>query len=210
MIHRAALATFAALTLLAGCGKSAVVAPVAPLAAAAVNAQSERAYPVEDLLGVGDAYGAKLRKLGIKDTGGLLDATTTTYKRHQLADASGIPYTVVVKLGEAVGLMELYGIGVRQANLLQAVGVASVAELAQRDPKNLTQRVGQANAYTPHFVDHTPGLTTVTSWIQEAKAAVTPAPTPSDAPSTAPTPPSASVAPAPPDPSTLQPRVKGH
>jgi nucleotidyltransferase/DNA polymerase involved in DNA repair len=158
----------AAVALLAGCHS----APTAPLAANAVSAQSVdalRAYPVEEMLGIGPVYGEKLRKAGIKDTGDLLDATANRYRRHKLADDTGIPYANVLKLAQKVALMKIDGIGVRQSNLLQAVGVDSVNELARRDPDNLAERVAQANAFKPHFVDGTPSLATVTKWVAQAK-----------------------------------------
>ncbi|MDB5102071.1 MAG: putative cytosolic protein [Cyanobacteria bacterium RYN_339] len=158
----------AAVALLAGCH----AAPTAPLASTTVAAQSVdalRAYPVEDMMGIGPVYGAKLRKAGVKDTGDLLESTSNRYRRHKLADDTGIPYANVLKIAQKVALMKVDGVGVRQSNLLQAVGVDSVTELARRDADNLAERVAQANAFKPHFVDGTPSLATVTKWIAQAK-----------------------------------------
>lgn len=158
----------AAVVLLAGCHAN----PTAPLAASTVSTESVdalRSYPVENILGIGPVYGDKLRKAGVKNTADLLEATSNRYRRHKLADDTGIPYANVLKLAQKVALMKIDGIGVRQSNLLQAVGVDSVSELARRDADNLAERVAQANAFKPHFVDGTPSLATVTKWIAQAK-----------------------------------------
>jgi predicted flap endonuclease-1-like 5' DNA nuclease len=166
--------------ILAGCGAAPTPVKAAPIASSANQAEAvNRGYPVEDLLGVGPAYGDKLRKQGVKDTSALLTATLNPYRRHKLAEGTGIPYPIVLRLAQAVELMKIDGVGVRQANLLQAIGVESVAELAQRDVKNLTDRLEEANAFKPHFVDHAPSLNVVAGWIGQAIVlwAAPPAPT---------------------------------
>jgi predicted flap endonuclease-1-like 5' DNA nuclease len=128
-----------AFVLLSGCGTAPgpLQSHAKTLATSTLSAASARAYPVEDLLGVGPTYGEKLRKSGVKDTSALLTATDNSYRRHKLADDTGIPYPIVLRLSQSVELMKIDGVGVREANLLQAIGVESVAELAQRDVKNL-------------------------------------------------------------------------
>lgn len=189
-----------ATALLAGCGHA--PAGVAPMTAAAQalhaqSAPSQRPVPVEQMLGIGQAYGAKLRGAGVTDTGALLAATDTTYKRHKLADATGIPYDLVVHMSEQASLMRVDGVGVREANLLCAVGVNSMAELAQRDPQSLANRVTVANAFAPHFVDRTPSVQQLAQWIGLAKLTVAidkidgqpqPAPSPSTDPNAPPPP----------------------
>jgi predicted flap endonuclease-1-like 5' DNA nuclease len=120
-------------------------------------------------MGVGKVYGTKLREAGVKNTAQLLEETSTRYRRQQLAKETGIPYGNVLKLAQKVSLMKIDGVGVRQSNLLQAVGVETVVELARRDVKNLTERIGIANAFKPHFVDRTPSEATVDKWIEAAK-----------------------------------------
>jgi predicted flap endonuclease-1-like 5' DNA nuclease len=170
-----------AFVLLSGCGTAPgpLQSHAKTLATSTLSAASARAYPVEDLLGVGPTYGEKLRKSGVKDTSALLTATDNSYRRHKLADDTGIPYPIVLRLSQSVELMKIDGVGVREANLLQAIGVESVAELAQRDVKNLTDRLGEANAFKPHFVDHAPSLNVVAGWIGQAIVlwAAPPAPT---------------------------------
>lgn len=155
------------LGLLAGCGTPAPVAPVETLESGIVEA--DRSYKIEDLLGIGPVYGAKLREAGITNTQKLLDATTTRYKRQKLAEKTGVSYKLILAWAQKVELMKIKGIGPRQSNLLAAIGVASAKELAQRVPENLHERMGRANAFSPNFVDRTPSLNTVTKWVDAAK-----------------------------------------
>jgi predicted flap endonuclease-1-like 5' DNA nuclease len=156
-----------ALTAVTGCAKTA--APTVARTTAAAELEAERAYAIETVLGIGPAYGAKLKEAKITNTNKLLEATSTRYKRQQLAEQTGIPYKLVLQFAQKVAIMSIGGIGPRQSNLLAAVGVDSVQDLARRDPANLWERVGIANAFEPKFVGHTPSLETVTKWVAEAK-----------------------------------------
>ena len=158
----------ATLTAATGCAKQAL--PVAPRTQAAAELEAERAYSIETVLGIGPVYGAKLREAKLTNTQKLAEATKTRYKRQQLAEKTGIPYKLVLAWAQKVALMNIKGLGPRNSNLLAAVGVDSPAELAQRDPANLWERVGVANAFEPKFVAHTPSLATITKWVEAAKA----------------------------------------
>lgn len=155
------------LSLATGCAKQAM--PVAPQPQLAAELEAERAYGIETVLGIGPTYGAKLREAKITNTKKLAEATSTRYKRQKLAEQAGIPYKLVLAWAQKVALMNIKGLGPRNSNLLAAVGVDSPAELAQRDPAKLWERVGVANAFEPKFVGHTPSLETITKWIAEAK-----------------------------------------
>lgn len=176
MFHKSAWLALALLSVvpMTGCGAPASVS--APLAVAAAQDEDEldalRAYPVVDLLGVGQVYAERLAKAGVTNTDQLKARTATRTERERLARAADIPYGRLLPIAQAVELMRIKGIGVRQANLLQAVGVASVKELAQRVPANLHERVGIANNISRPFVQRTPGMTTVTRWVTEARTLV--------------------------------------
>ncbi len=155
------------LTAATGCAKQAL--PAAPRTQVASDLEAERAYSIETVLGIGPTYGAKLREAKITNTKKLAEATNTRYKRHKLAEQADIPYKLVLAWAQKVALMNIKGLGPRNSNLLAAVGVESPSELARRDPANLWERVGVANAFEPKFVGHTPSLATVTKWVEEAK-----------------------------------------
>lgn len=158
----------ASLGLFAGCGTPAPVANIEALESGIVEA--DRAYKIEDVLGIGPVYGTKLREAGITTTQKLQEATTTRYKRQKLAEKTGISYKLVLAWAQKVELMTIKGIGPRQSNLLAAIGITSSKELGRRVPQNLHDRLAIANTFTPKFVDRTPSLNTITKWIEAAKA----------------------------------------
>lgn len=161
-----------AAAMLAGCGRGPVTSVVAPKAAVAAptgQAEALRAYPVEKMVGIGPVYGGKLREAGIDHSAEFIDATKTRYARQKLAESTGIPYKVVLGLAQKAALMRIDGVGPRQSNLLAAIGVDSVNELAQRNAANLQDRMAQANAFKPHFVDHLPSVATVQKWVDAAE-----------------------------------------
>ncbi|MEB3298110.1 MAG: DUF4332 domain-containing protein [Candidatus Sericytochromatia bacterium] len=160
-------------SILAGCGApSPGVSSVTVATAVDDDLEALRAYPVIELLGVGAVYAERLAQAGVTHTDHLKARTGTRSARERLARASGIPYGRLLPIAQAVELMRIKGIGVRQANLLQAVGVASVKELARRVPSNLHDRIGVANRISRPFVQRAPGVTTVTRWVTDAKALV--------------------------------------
>ncbi|MNK71406.1 DNA repair and recombination protein RadA [compost metagenome] len=161
----------AALGLLAGCGTPAPIGNVANVETLESGiVEADRAYKIEDVLGIGPVYGAKLREAGVTNTEKLQKATTTRYQRQKLAETTGISYKLVLAWAQKVELMTIKGIGPRQSNLLASIGITSSKELARRVPANLHDRLGVANTFTPKFVDNTPSVNTVTKWIDAAKA----------------------------------------
>lgn len=152
-------------TVLAGCG-----APITTVATTSPTAvEAERAYNILDMQGIGPVYATKLRAAGLTNTDKFLAATQDRKARQELADKTGISYARILHWARKAELMRINGIGVKQADLLEAVGVDSVKELAQRNADNLAERLATANAFAPAFVKRTPSLTTVGSWIAAAK-----------------------------------------
>lgn len=161
----------AALGLLAGCGTPAPAGNMAVVEALETGiVEADRAYKIEDVLGIGPVYGAKLREAGVTNTEKLQKATITRHQRQKLAQTTGIPYKLVLAWAQKVELMTIKGIGPRQSNLLAAIGITSSKELARRVPANLHDRLAVANTFTPKFVDRTPTLATITKWVDAAKA----------------------------------------
>lgn len=158
---------FLSIGMLGGCGAAPTAAVVAPAAEAF---EAERAYKIEDLLGIGPVYGEKLRKLGITNTDKLLAACTTRHKRKGVAEQAGIPYKLVLAWAQKVELMKIKGVGPRGSNLLNAIFVQSVKDLAERNVENLHERVAIANTFKPKFLDNTPSPATLGKWIEAARA----------------------------------------
>ncbi|HEY9900253.1 MAG TPA: DUF4332 domain-containing protein [Pantanalinema sp.] len=164
---RLALIAMLAFGALAGCG----IPSGSPLSVAeSVDAEADRAYSIIDMQGIGPVYAAKLKEAGLSTTSKFLDATKTRKDRQVLSEKTGISYKLVLRWTRKADLMRISGVGVKQADLLEACGVASVKELAQRNAKNLTERVWAANNVAQPFVKGgTPTETRITAWIAAAK-----------------------------------------
>jgi len=124
---------------------------------------------IEDLEGVGPVLGAKLRDAGVQTTDDLLDKAGPAAGRRALADATGIGPEQLLKWTNHVDLYRLSGVGSEYADLLEASGVDSCAELAHRNPANLATTMAEANA-ARGFVRRLPTEETIAGWIEQAKS----------------------------------------
>jgi predicted flap endonuclease-1-like 5' DNA nuclease len=134
------------------------------------SARSEEAHAmkIEDLEGVGPVLGAKLRDAGVQTTDDLLEKAGSAAGRGALAAATGIGESQLLKWTNHVDLYRLSGVGSEYADLLEASGVDSCAELARRNPANLATTMAEANA-ARGFVRRLPTEATITAWIEQAK-----------------------------------------
>lgn len=150
------------------CAQPGAIAPSTSAAVSAVEAQ--RGYKIEDTLGIGPVYGTKLRGIGVSNTDKLLARAQTRNERKKLAEEAGVPYRLLLAWAQKTEIMNIHGIGPRGANLLNAVLVQSVKDLAHRDPVKLHERLAIANTFEPKFMKYTPSLATVTRWVEAAKS----------------------------------------
>jgi predicted flap endonuclease-1-like 5' DNA nuclease len=119
--------------------------------------------------GIGPVYGAKLDEAGVSTTEALLDKGGTARGRAEIAAATGIDEGKILTWVNHVDLMRLTGVGSEYADLLEAAGVDSPAELGHRNAANLTTTMAEANAARP-MVRQLPSEAQVQRWIDEAKA----------------------------------------
>lgn len=124
---------------------------------------------VEDVEGIGPVIGGKLRQAGISDTDGLLAAARTPTQRKELAGKSGLTVQQVLKFANMVDLYRINGIGSEYAELLEAAGVDTVPELAQRRADNLCRAMADLND-NKGLVRRIPAQAEVVRWIEQAKA----------------------------------------
>ncbi len=123
---------------------------------------------IEYVEGIGPAYGAKLKAVGINSPLDLLRKGATRKGRELIAEASGITITLVLKWVNHADLFRLKGIGSEYADLLEAAGVDTVVELAQRNPVNLHNKMVATNE-EKKLVRQMPSETQVEGWVNEAK-----------------------------------------
>ncbi|MEM7306278.1 MAG: DUF4332 domain-containing protein [Planctomycetota bacterium] len=123
---------------------------------------------IEEVEGIGPAYGEKLREAGIKDTDGYLEAAATAKGREALAEKTGITKTLILKWANMVDLFRINGVGGEFAELLEASGVDTVAELAQRRPDNLAAKMAEVNE-AKKLTRVVPSESQIEGWVAQAK-----------------------------------------
>jgi len=144
-----------------------VAAPVAEQAPMATP-DARRAYDLVDIEGIGPAYAEKLGALGLKTTDDLLNAGAGPKGREDLAASTGINDKLILRWVNMADLFRIKGVGEEYSDLLEAAGVDTVPELAQRRPENLSQKMAEVNEQK-QLVRRLPTEDQVASWIESAK-----------------------------------------
>jgi predicted flap endonuclease-1-like 5' DNA nuclease len=121
-----------------------------------------------DIEGVGPVYAGKLEKAGVATTEELLKVGATPKGRKEIAEKSGISETQVLEWVNRVDLARIKGVGSEYADLLEASGVDTVVELANRKPENLLAKMTEVNE-AKKLVRKLPVLTQVQDWVKQAK-----------------------------------------
>jgi predicted flap endonuclease-1-like 5' DNA nuclease len=158
----------AAAPVVASAEAPAPAAVVAAKAALVDESQGAHHLRVEDVEGIGPAYGERFAAAGIVTTDDLLSAGARRYDRERVADATGISGSLLLQWVDKVDLMRVPGVGPQYSDLLEAAGVGSPAELAQRNPTNLAVTVQEVVAARPGIVRRIPSEAEITTWIEEA------------------------------------------
>jgi predicted RecB family nuclease len=123
---------------------------------------------LSEVEGIGSAYAEKLESAGIGSTDALLERGSNPKGRQQIADATGISDKLILRWVNHVDLFRVKGVAGEYAELLEAAGVDTVPELAQRNPENLHAALAAANE-PKKLVRQVPALSQVAGWIEEAK-----------------------------------------
>lgn len=126
------------------------------------------ATKIEDIEGIGPAFAAKLSEAGIGSVENLLETAGTKKGRVDLAEKAGIPEANILKWVNHADLFRIKGVAGQYAELLEASGVDSVPELAQRNAANLAAKMGEIND-AKNLTNRAPSESEVQRWIDEAK-----------------------------------------
>ncbi len=124
---------------------------------------------IENIEGIGPANAKKLAKAGIKGVKTLLIKGGAAKDRKEIAEASGVSTEVILKWVNMADLFRIKGIGTQYSELLEAAGVDTVKELAQRNADNLCEAMQDTNS-KKKLVRQTPSLASVKRWVAEAKS----------------------------------------
>jgi predicted flap endonuclease-1-like 5' DNA nuclease len=118
--------------------------------------------------GVGAATEAKLKAAGVTSVDELLTQGATPKGREELAAKSGLPTGQILKFVNYADLFRIKGIAGQTAELLEAAGVDSVAELAKRNAANLAVKLKEVND-AKKLTGQVPAEKQVAEWIEAAK-----------------------------------------
>lgn len=124
---------------------------------------------IEDVEGIGPVYASKLGAAGVATTDDLLEQGATAAGRAKLEAATGIGGSVLLGWVNHVDLMRVKGVGSEYSDLLEAAGVDSPSELANRNAANLATTFQEVVAARPGKVRRVPTEAEVQGWIDQAK-----------------------------------------
>lgn len=119
--------------------------------------------------GIGEATEKKLGEAGITSTDELLEKGGTARGREEIAAKSGLGAAQILKFVNYADLFRVKGVAGQNAELLEAAGVDSVAELANRNAANLTGKLKEVND-VKKLSGKAPAESIVAGWIEAAKA----------------------------------------
>lgn len=123
---------------------------------------------IEDIEGIGPQYAEKLKAAGINTVEKLLESGATAEGRDELATQAGISTKLLLTWVNHADLFRIKGVAGQFSELLEAAGVDTVPELAQRNAENLQLALAKANE-EKSLAKTTPSISQVTAWIAEAK-----------------------------------------
>ena len=123
---------------------------------------------IETIEGIGEKFAQKLREMGVATVEALLEKGATPKGRQEIVDKTGISDKLVLKWVNHADLFRINGVGEEYSDLLEAAGVDTVVELAQRRADNLTKKMAEVNG-TKKLVRKLPVESQVDNWIGQAK-----------------------------------------
>lgn len=124
---------------------------------------------IEDIEGIGSSYAAKFHGADVQTTDDLLKKGGTAKGRADLAAATGLSEKQILEWVNRADLYRVNGVGSEFADLLEAAGVDTVAELAQRNAENLAAKLKEVND-AKSLVRNVPGAEQVGKWVEHAKS----------------------------------------
>jgi predicted flap endonuclease-1-like 5' DNA nuclease len=124
---------------------------------------------IDEIEGIGATQAAKLAQAGVTTTDDLLQWGANKAGRKSLEDTTGISGKLILEWVNHVDLMRVNGVGSEYSDLLEAAGVDSPSELAQRNAASLAITFQEVVAARPGIVRRVPSEPEVAGWIAESK-----------------------------------------
>ena len=123
---------------------------------------------IDSINGMTHTEATKLRRARVRTTVTFLQIASTRSGRALLTKETGITSPKLLHWAKRAELMKIKNLGRDYADLLDAVGVESVADLKRRNPESLHEMMHNANQ-AKKIVDRMPSLKRVTNWIDDSK-----------------------------------------
>ncbi len=125
-------------------------------------------YGVETVEGIGEVHAATLAGAEVRTTEDLLTRAGTAKGRAELANGTGLSEKLILKWANMADLMRIKGVAGEYAELLEAAGVDTIRELAQRNPENLAETLQKVHA-DKGLTKKVPHPKGIQMWIERAK-----------------------------------------
>jgi predicted flap endonuclease-1-like 5' DNA nuclease len=123
---------------------------------------------IEVIEGIGEAHASALARAGVTHVRHLLQRAASADGREALARETGLDTTLLLGWLNHIDLMRIRGVGAEYSDLLEAAGVESPVELAQRSPARLAALLAETNAVSP-LVRRVPSERVLAGWISDAR-----------------------------------------
>ena len=121
-----------------------------------------------DIEGIGESFAKKLSAAGINTVEKLLDRGCSPQGRKEIEEATGIAHSLILQWVNHADLFRIKGVGSEYSDLLEAAGVDTVPELAQRVAENLHKKLVEVNEQKK-IVRQLPTPAQVADWVEQAK-----------------------------------------
>jgi predicted flap endonuclease-1-like 5' DNA nuclease len=126
------------------------------------------AVRIEVIEGIGEAHASALARAGVTHVRHLLQRAASAAGREALARETALDTTLLLEWLNHIDLMRIRGVGAEYSDLLEAAGVDSPVELAQRSPARLAALLAETNAVRP-LVRRVPSERVLAGWISDAR-----------------------------------------
>ena len=123
---------------------------------------------LNEIEGLDESMEQKLKSIGITSEEELVAASATKENRADLANKIDVPEKIILKWANRADLARIKGVGIEYADLLEAAGVDTVPELAQRKADHLLSKLTAVNDEYK-FVKKLPTEKQLEDWISQAK-----------------------------------------
>lgn len=124
--------------------------------------------PIKKIEGIGEKYTGQLKMIGVGTVEALLERGASPKGRQEIAEKSKISEKLILEWVNRADLFRVKGVGEEYSDLLEAAGVDTVVELAQRKPENLFEKMVAVNM-EKKLVRKLPTLAQVSSWVEQCK-----------------------------------------